>query len=254
MIYNNIFILNLNKGGNIRMNARKNNTQALSTNFSRNRRDQGRIYYRDVNLQQLMVRTFIKFVICCCIFLLVLVIKSINTKPTNYIISKIDYGLNQRFEISKNINKVRNGFSYLAMQGEKALSVFKASDNSEIELILPMEGSITTFFGEIIQETNKTSRGIIIEGLVGEDVLAAQEGVVIETGYNPSSGNYIIIKHNGEMLSVYKKIAESKVEKNKRVLMGERIGISSGVLKFEIWKENTAVDPLAYINLEVQSQ
>ena len=237
----------------MRMNARKDNNQQLSMGIYQNRIGRKNLSFRIIDYKQWISRTFIKLVICLIMFLMILVIKNIDTKPTNYIINQVEYRLNKKFEASQNYTKVKNGIAYFTKQGEKALAVINVGNQSKVQFSLPVEGNIVIHFEDIIEGTNRTSKGIVIEGVDGQNILATQEGVILETGYNESSGNYIVIKHKGELLSVYKNIGNSIVEKNQKVIMGEIIGTSTGKLQLEVWNNRQPVDPLLYIGSDKKS-
>lgn len=237
----------------MRMSVRKSNNPIQPIGIFQNRIDRSSMNFQEFDFKQWILKTFIKLTICFFIFLLILLVKNINSRPTNYLIDQVEYRLNQEFKVGENYEKAKGALVRLTKQGEKALAVINIGNFSELQFTLPMEGRVITYFEDIIEETNRTSRGIIIEGETGGDILATQEGVIIETGFNQSSGNYIVLKHKGELLSVYKNIEKSMVEKNQKVVTGEVIGTSSGKLQFEVWNNKEPVDPLVYINLEFKS-
>lgn len=237
----------------MRMSVRKNSNQIQSKGIFQNRSHQGNTYLQEFDLKEWLFKTFIKLIISLSIFLCILLIKNINTSPTNYFINQLDFRLNQEFKVTENYNKAKNAIVKLTKEGEKALAVVNVGSLSKAKFTFPMEGIIITYFEDMIDESNRSSKGIIIEGDVGENIISVQEGVVIETGYNQSSGNYIVIKHNGELLSVYKNIERGLVEKNQKVVAGETIGTNSGKLRFEVWNNKEPVDPLLYIDLGIRS-
>ena len=93
-------------------------------------------------------------------------------------------------------------------------------------------------------------RGIDIAADKGESVYAAAPGIVIETGYNKTSGNYIIIAHADSFSTFYSQISEILVKNNDKVnnrtligLVGST-GLSTGPhLHFELRSGTSFIDP-----------
>ncbi|MCC5911581.1 MAG: M23 family metallopeptidase [Clostridiaceae bacterium] len=198
-------------------------------------------------------RTFIRLVIAIIIIVVILAISSINTKPTNYIISEIECRIHENFHINDSYHKMKIAAKEFTERSNRALKTMNFGTVEEQQFIKPKTGNITIGFNDELQQTDSLSKGIVIEGEVGANVLAVQEGVVIELGTNQSVGNYIIVKHRGELLSVYKNLQENLVRKNQKILIGEVIGKSSGKLQFEVWHEKRPVNPLQYINHNAKS-
>lgn len=85
------------------------------------------------------------------------------------------------------------------------------------------------------------------------------DGIVESTGYDSSRGNYVRIKHENGLISVYyhAKTNTICVKKNDKVKAGQRIsymgstGNSTGAhLHFGIYEGNTVIDPLPYLKGE----
>jgi len=86
-------------------------------------------------------------------------------------------------------------------------------------------------------------------------VVAALAGVVIETGYSKSGGNYIYIDHGNGVVTRYLHAYKVYVKEGQYVERGEEImeagttGYSSGPhLHFGLWVNGVSVDPLLYID------
>jgi lipoprotein NlpD len=114
----------------------------------------------------------------------------------------------------------------------------------------PMDGRVVQTF----RRGDRTRQGIRIAGRAGEPVLAAAAGRVVYSGSGLKGyGNLIIVKHNDEYLSAYGFNRRLLVEEGDRVKRGQRVaevGQASGgeyLLHFEIRRDGTAVDPLAYL-------
>lgn len=96
--------------------------------------------------------------------------------------------------------------------------------------------------------------GISIEGKPGDPVNAAGDGRVIFSGIGPRGyGNLLIVKHEGELLSVYAHNRALLVREGDQVARGQKIaeiGDSDAdrpMLRFEIRREGRPVDPSRYL-------
>lgn len=113
--------------------------------------------------------------------------------------------------------------------------------------IWPVEGKVICKFGEL------GNRGIDIEVNPGSDVFASASGVVSFTGNTTKFQETIIIKHTGDLYTIYGHDLEILVKKDEKVKKGQIIGrIKSGTQKkrylhFEIVIGENPVDPLNYL-------
>jgi lipoprotein NlpD len=114
----------------------------------------------------------------------------------------------------------------------------------------PLDGRVVQTF----RRGDRTRQGIRVAGRAGQPVLAAEAGRVVYSGSGLKGyGNLIIVKHNDEYLSAYGFNRRLLVEEGDRVKRGQRVaevGQASGgeyLLHFEIRRDGTAVDPLAYL-------
>jgi lipoprotein NlpD len=97
--------------------------------------------------------------------------------------------------------------------------------------------------------------GILLQGVLGQPVLAACSGHVVYVGNGIRGyGNLIIIKHDDNFLSAYAHTREPVVHEGQTVLRGQAIaqmGIGphqSPALYFEIRLNGKPVDPLPYLS------
>ena len=93
-------------------------------------------------------------------------------------------------------------------------------------------------------------RGVDLAAPEGTPVKAAKGGVVAEAESNPVYGNYVIIRHNNNMQSLYGPLSRTLVTKATAVLQGQTIGEvgttgkSTGPqLHFEIRSGDTSRNP-----------
>ncbi|MFP5406504.1 MAG: murein hydrolase activator EnvC family protein, partial [Gammaproteobacteria bacterium] len=116
-------------------------------------------------------------------------------------------------------------------------------------------GFIWPASGQVIQRfSSPGSTGIGIAGNPGDPVVAAADGKVIFSGQGPRPyGNLVIIKHEGDTLSVYAHNRALLVKEGANVKRGQRIaelgqsGADSPQLHFEIRRQGKPVDPSQFL-------
>lgn len=224
----------------------------------------------------------------------VILTKSINTPATNYVSDKIKsvsvinieiksvYG-----EIEKFIKKyTKTGLHETgddasdSQNSSEGLDVFKPEDaqagsasgqkagvgdsggavneiSKKYSFAIPVDGVLSSPFGmrkDPATGDEKLHTGIDIEAYGGSLIRAALDGTVLETGSERAYGNYIRIKHDDGIETVYANCSKLIAGKGQKVKKGDVIarvgdtGISAGAhLHFEIWKDGKVSDPLKFI-------
>jgi lipoprotein NlpD len=116
------------------------------------------------------------------------------------------------------------------------------------EFIWPAKGKILSKFAE------PRSKGIDIDGKIGDPVLAAAAGRVTYTGNGiPGLGKLVVIRHDNGFITVYAHNRDILVKEQQNVSRGQKIaelGSSDSdrpKLHFQIRKGSAAVDPLRYL-------
>lgn len=119
---------------------------------------------------------------------------------------------------------------------------------------MPVNGEITSGFGYRIHpifKIRKFHTGIDIGAEYGAPVVAAEEGIVIFSGWWGGYGKVVIIDHGGGIVTLYAHCSSLLVFAGQKVRRGEMIarvgstGISTGPhLHFEVRKNGVPVNPL----------
>ncbi|MBA2133158.1 murein hydrolase activator EnvC family protein [Capillibacterium thermochitinicola] len=122
---------------------------------------------------------------------------------------------------------------------------------------LPVKGRISSPFGERMHPILKQKRfhsGIDIAVPTGTDVLAADRGRVMISGWNGGYGYFIVIDHGNGLATAYAHNSRLLVKEGDVVAQGQVIaksgstGLSTGPhLHFEVRKEGAPVDPAGYL-------
>jgi lipoprotein NlpD len=112
--------------------------------------------------------------------------------------------------------------------------------------VWPTDGAVTSAFGQ--------KKGIEISGSSGQTVRAANDGKVSFVGGGIRGyGNLVIIKHSGNMLSVYAHNKTVLVKEGDAVVKGQKIAemgdsdSSTVKLYFEIRRNGKPVNPGSYL-------
>lgn len=130
----------------------------------------------------------------------------------------------------------------------------------KFSMVTPIKGEIVSGFGSrtLLSGASQFHSGIDIEANIGTSIKAALGGEIIDSGANPEYGNYIKIKHNNDIVTVYAHCSMLIAKVGQKVNQGDVIakvgdteGLGGADLHFEVWKGDKAVDPeklLNYIN------
>jgi lipoprotein NlpD len=133
---------------------------------------------------------------------------------------------------------------------ENAASIGKEEpkDADAIAFIWPVKGKVIAGFAE------PRSKGIDIEGKIGEPVLAAAAGRVTYIGNGiPGLGKLIVLKHENGFITVYAHNKEIVVKEQQAVARGQKIAELGATdserpkLHFQIRKGSAPVDPMRYL-------
>ena len=197
-------------------------------------------------------KTFTRTIISIILIMLVLIIQMLNFQAPKNALNFVEEKLEHNASPNTYIAGAKKLYAHVKLFGGKALEAMKLEGKVENKFILPVDGNIISYFNENIGETSNVSKGLIFSSDTGKNIYSVDDGVIIDIGSNKFIGNYIIIKHKGELLSVYKYLDTNHVELNQRVEKGQVIGTSSEKLLLEVWYRNEAVDPIKYIDLSMK--
>lgn len=119
-----------------------------------------------------------------------------------------------------------------------------ASDTSK--LLMPVKGSI------IRPYSKGENEGIGISANAGTGVMAADDGTVAAITRDTDQVPILVIRHSGNLLTVYAGVDEIGVEKGDTVRRGEQIAVVRAAtppfLHFEVREGFDSVDPGPYLN------
>lgn len=125
----------------------------------------------------------------------------------------------------------------------------------------PVNGAITSYFG--MREHPKSGNeefhtGIDISVSTGSEVRATADGIVVFSGYQGRNGNVVVIRHGYGFSTVYAHNSKNLINVGQRVKRGDIIALSGSTgittgphLHYEVWKNNTPINPLPYLKEEI---
>lgn len=123
-----------------------------------------------------------------------------------------------------------------------------------IEMSLPLEEYVITSpfgyrFSPLSGETG-VHTGLDMAADYGQSVYAAADGIVVDSAWDNSYGNYVKIQHKNNTVTIYAHCSSLCVDEGEKVMAGDRIarvgstGASTGNhLHFEIRKDNIRINP-----------
>lgn len=121
----------------------------------------------------------------------------------------------------------------------------------------PIKGAITSSFGlrsDPITGVKDFHTGLDIRGAMNTPVKAPSDGVVAFAGWSNVYGNFILLKHENNIVTMYGHLNKINVEKGENVKQGNVIGVvgttgrSTGPhLHFEVLKNNKRENPLSFL-------
>ena len=124
----------------------------------------------------------------------------------------------------------------------------------------PVQDSRTVWKGNPYGVINgKMHSGIDIPAEQGVVILAAADGTVTETGFDPVRGNYLVLDHGDGLTTLYAHCRNVEVKAGDTVQDGEMVaavgstGMSTGPhLHFEVRQDGEAQNPVAYFDSTIR--
>ena len=138
--------------------------------------------------------------------------------------------------------------------------VYAASETESRWFRWPVQDSRTVWKGNPYGFINgNLHSGIDIPADQGTVILAAADGTVTETGFDPVRGNYLILDHGDGLTTLYAHCRNVDVKEGDTVQDGEMVaavgstGMSTGShLHFEVRQDGEAQNPVAYFDSTIR--
>lgn len=156
-------------------------------------------------------------------------------------------------ELKKHAEKAMNTVSEIKKFLSEQQDIYKSTP-----LGWPVKGDITSSFGKREHPKygyEEIHTGIDISVPSGTEIRATADGIVVFSKYQGRSGNVVMIKHGYGFTTVYAHNKQNLVNVGQEVKRGDIIAISGNTgsttgphLHYEVWKNNSPVNPLSYLN------
>ena len=159
-------------------------------------------------------------------------------------------------EIRDSLFKIEFDSQFSDEEKQLALKVKEDMSTLESENVRAIKYFGSPIFGEISQKFNiKNHKGIDIVARKNDIIKSCLAGVIVYSGYTHKDGNLLIIQHDDGVVSVYKHNKRLIKKTGQRVKLGDPIAIIGNTgentdgphLHFELWIDQTPVDPQGYI-------
>ena len=126
----------------------------------------------------------------------------------------------------------------------------KAESKVSYVLFAPVSGKITKNYNV----ANK-NLGVNIAVAKGTPVKSIAPGTIIFSEWTPSSGFVVIIRHQDEILSVYKNLSfitksTGNTVKSSEVIAVSGDNVSQNSIHFQLWKNGIPINPIQFINFD----
>lgn len=200
-------------------------------------------------LDKLLLQLFISLIVIA----LVLLVNSINLRIAKAATQGIKKTLNWQMDFGKMEQVLKDFNSPKEKENENNINKEEVLDINSSIFIMPLEGEVTSLYGERIHpvfNTIKEHNGIDIDGNYGDKIKASMEGRVSKVGEDSTLGKYIKIE-NGTYETLYAHCSKVTVKEGQNVKQNDIIaevgdtGLASGPhLHFEIWANGKPVNPL----------
>jgi septal ring factor EnvC (AmiA/AmiB activator) len=126
----------------------------------------------------------------------------------------------------------------------------KAESKVSYVLFAPVSGKITKNYNVATKNL-----GVNIAAAKGTPVKSIAAGTIIFSEWTPSSGFVVIIRHQDEILSVYKNLSSvtkstGNTVKSSEVIAVSGDNVSQNSIHFQLWKNGIPINPIQFINFE----
>jgi murein DD-endopeptidase MepM/ murein hydrolase activator NlpD len=251
--YINTNAINIDKGGNFMDN--KNFEDIPQIKYVNEYKKFGDIFRfkkfgERTYFDKLLLQTFITLIIVA----MLLLINKVDTVLANNISKGVKEVVSWNISLNTAMDTFKN-IKTIIPNTKKTLGI--EEDNSSITFIMPVDGVITSPFGERIHpvfNTTKLHTGIDIDAEIGTPIKSSTKGTVKEVGEDEYNGKFVRVTA-GKYEVAYAHCFKTLVKKGQKIAQGDIIaevgdtGVVSGPhLHFEIQEDGQSVDPLEKLN------
>lgn len=200
---------------------------------------------------KLLLQTFVTLIIVATLLL----INRVDTVLTNNISKSVKEVVNWNISLNTAMDTFKN-IKTIIPNTKKTLGI-EEENNADISFIMPIEGVITSPFGERVHpvfNTTKLHTGIDIDAEIGTPIKSSSKGTVKDVGEDEYNGKFVRVTA-GKYEIVYAHCFKTFVKKGQKVSQGDIIAevgdtgiVTAPHLHFEIQEDGQSVNPLDKLN------
>lgn len=200
-----------------------------------------------INSSHILKRFIRKGIIAISILVFILLMKSIDIKPTNILLDTIRNSINYEFSIVEDSKRIFNKGKDLLDDSEKVLEVFNLGEVNKYTA--PIQGTLHKKYNK---DTNK---GIDIKSNGDHEPRAIVSGIVKEVLLTDTKGYFITVQSE-DFEHIYGYLSKAYVVMGDTIESEEPIGYlgtnkdGQKYLRFEIYKDGEFRNPTNYIDIE----
>jgi len=190
---------------------------------------------------------------CVMLLMFVMFLKAGNLEGGDDVLTKMDSLINSQFDLKRTTE-------VMAEFASDATEYFTGLNRSP-ELAMPIkEASLYEGFVETTHPvfmTDISPTGITLAAKPSSYVYSAESGRVTSVAENADKTKRVVIKYDKNISVVYDNLSSVYVKENDLVGKEQIIALlkeeNPATMKFEVWVDNVAVDPLEYFTEQVLS-
>lgn len=177
-----------------------------------------------------------------------------GSREVTYLITKANGLETDRQTLAEKV--LSQAVSQIVLKGTKSVTVASRGGQWEGQIVWPVRGPITSGYGYRIKgKSREFHNAIDIDGVTGDPVSAAADGVVTFAGWSGNYGKCVVIDHGSGMVTRYAHLSTINVKVEDKVTSGSLIGrvgstgrSTGSHLHFEVWINGVTENPLIYLN------
>jgi murein DD-endopeptidase MepM/ murein hydrolase activator NlpD len=222
---------------------------------------------KSFDVEKFIKRNALRLIISIIIFALVFAINSLPFSVAQKVSQGVKWAVTYHMDWEEDVLERRNIVPAISDQIKKFVGTEEVAVGGEVDkddkYISPVDGVVVSRFQDSVHpifNTKIEARGIEIKGESARNIRAIDNGIVLQLQDSLYGGKRIVIQHDDLTKCVYEGCYDISLKLNQEINEGDNIGktknIDEGgesVFYFELWKEDKAVNPLDYMDLEVDT-
>lgn len=222
--------------------------------------DDGDFDIKSFDIEKFMKKNSLRLIISTIIFAIVFAINSLPFTFARNLSQGVKVALNYNMNWKESILENKNIVPAMGNQIRKFIGTDDGATIEDSNFESPVKGKVILPFGDRVHpifKTNIEGRGIEIDGNPDREIQAIDSGKVLQLQTSLYGGERIVIQHNNMFKGIYEGCFNSSINLNQKIQKGDSLGKTQNggegeqsIFYFELWKNDKAVNPLDYIDIE----